>query len=478
MTQRFVAVVLAASALVAGVASSPAHGAPDDESPRGYIEMPVSEDGTWVLSHPTGSGHNWGTPVFVRHLIMVAEEWRRRHPEGPFLRIGDMSKPDGSTFPPHKTHKDGLTADIFTSPRNICHVNFDDQDLTLELAQLFYDYGCRQILYNGEKVVENVPVAQKWPQHDDHFHVVIDPARVPAEGTVLVLPEASSREGTVIAAPRLQEDRTGLALSWRILGQARLKSYRVLFDDARDDDGVLHDSGPLRTAQPSYSLPIALEHGATYRWRVELDVGAEAPLSFGWQRLTTDLVAPTVEGLSPIDEVPTAAPTVAWRYGKPGAPQAAFRIELDTDSNHRRISATLGPFTGTAQQYDLSGMPFKRSRRYYWRVIASDAHGNEGASEWHVFKFDPGAAGPAAPGGGRAEPPPASTRAGTVDADALNMRAGAGTDHAVVMTLRRGAPLTILGGPTADWLHVETPGPSGKPVRGYVARRYVTLTDD
>ncbi len=480
--KRSVAAWVAISAL-AGLAFGPARGAPpDDESPLGYIEMPVSEDGTWVLTSPSGSGHNWGTPVFVRHLIMVAEEWRRRHPDGPFLRIGDMSKPDGSTFPPHKTHKDGLTADIFTTPKNVCHINFDDQDLTLELAQLFHDYGARQILYNGQKVVDNVPVAQKWPQHDDHFHVVIDPARVPAEGTVLVLPEPAVRDGAVVAATRLKDDRTGLALSWRILGQARLKSFRVLFDDPRDDDGVLHDSGPQRAARTSYELPIALEHGATYRWRVELDTGGEEPLTFGWQRLTTDLVAPTVESLSPRDEAPTDAPTLAWRYAKPGVAQAAFRVELDGDANHRKISGTLGPFDGAAQQFPVRGVPFRKGRRYFWRVIVTDAHGNEAASEWQAFKFEPGAgassSGSSGSSGSGGREPPATSRAGTVDADGLNMRSGPGTDHAIVMTLRRGTPLTILGEPAADWLEVETAGPSGQPVRGFVARRYVTLTDD
>lgn len=482
--KRSVAVVFALPALVAGWVLAPARGAPDEESPLGYIEMPVSEDGTWVLTSPPGSGRNWGTPVFVRHLIMVAEEWRRRHPEGPFLRIGDMSKPDGATFPPHKTHKDGLTADIFTSPRNICHVNFDDQDLTLELAQLFHDYGCRQILYNGQKVVDNVPVAQKWPQHDDHFHIVIDPSRVPAEGTVLVLPEPPTRDGAVVAATKLKEDRTGLEVSWRILGQARLKSWRVLFDDPRDDDGVLHDSGPQRAARTSYELPVALEHGATYRWRVELDVGAAEPLGFGWQRLTTDLVAPTVEALSPRDEAPTDAPTLTWRYAKPGVAQAAFRIELDADSNHRKVSGTLGPFEGAAQQFVVRGVPFKKGRRYFWRVIVSDAHGNEAASEWQTFKFEPGASsGSSGSSGstgssGSSGETPSSARAGTVDADGLNMRAGPGTDHAIVMTLRRGTPLTILGEPQPDWLQVETAGPNGQPVRGFVAKRYVALTDD
>lgn len=470
---------VAATLLLAG-AAAPARA---QESPRGYIEMPVSEDGTWVLTSPTGSGRNWGTPTFVRHLVMVAREWRRRHPNGPFLRIGDMSKPDGSDFPPHKTHKDGLTADIFTSPRNICHVDYPDQDLTLELAQLFHDYGARQILYNHQKVIDGVSVAQRWPKHDDHFHIVIDPSRVPAEGDLLVLPESSARDGAVIAAPRLSAERTGLQLAWRILGQSRLKSYRVLFDDLRDDDGVLHDSGPLRAARTTYDLPVALEHGKTYRWRVELDVGGEQPVGFGWQRLTTDLTPPAVEALSPRDDAAVDAPTLAWRYQKAGVAQGSFRIELDNDANHRRIAGTLGPFQGAASSYTLR-VPLKRGKRYWWRVVVTCANGNEAASEWHTFKHEPGAGettpgasapGASAPRGGGGAP---AARAGTVNADSLNLRAGAGTDHDVVTTLRRGTLVRVLGDPTADWLHVEADGRDGQPVRGYVARRFVELVDD
>ena len=57
-----------------------------ETSPKGYIEMPKAEDRAWVLTSKPGSGRNWGKPVFIRFLALVAREWRRRHPELP--RVG------------------------------------------------------------------------------------------------------------------------------------------------------------------------------------------------------------------------------------------------------------------------------------------------------------------------------------------------------------------------------------------------------
>jgi hypothetical protein len=446
----------------------------EGESSRGYVEMPESPEGDWVLTNRPGSGANWGTPAFVRYLIMVAQEWRRRHPDGPRLRIGDMSKPDGSDFPPHKTHKDGLTADIFTSPRNVCHVNYPDQELTLELARLMHDLGARQILYNGQKVVDRVPVAKKWPKHDDHFHVVIDPSRVPEEGALLVLPRSDRKDGGWVGSADLEDDGTGLELAWEVIGNTRAKSVQVEVDDLDDANGVLYDSGPLRSKQPTHRVPLALGHGQSYRWRVRLDLGEDQePMGVAWQTLRVDLLAPQVASTSPDDEAELAAPPLLrWRFDKPGVPQGGYRIELDKDRSHRKIWKTLGPYTGSASQHALSDAPLKKGKRYYWRVVVIDARGNEAGTEWRSFRtahtYDRDATpGAGAPAGGDAEAP-ASTHTGRVKASALNMRSGPGTHNPVVSTLKQGTELQILG-ESNGWLQVQAP--DGK--QGWVSGSYV-----
>jgi len=448
--------------------------AAQETSPKGYIEMPVAEDGSYVLTAKTGSGRNWGTPVFVRYLVMVAREWKRRHPQGPFLRIGDMSKPDGGTFPPHKTHKDGLTADLFTTPKNACHVKFADQGLTEELAQLMYDLGARQILYNGERVVKAIPVAQKWPKHDDHFHIVIDPKRVPAAGALMALPEPGSRTGDWVGRGRVDEEGKGLILSWRILGQAKLKSVRVQVDDLDESNGILHDSGQARLRQPAYKVPLAVQHGKPIRWRVQVEVGGqEELLESSWQTLSVDLEEPKVEGRSPQGKI-DARPTLVWSYVKEGAPQRRYWIELDKDPDHKRVWVKLGPFTGAQSRAELPPkLRLKRSKTYHWRVRVEGAHGNRVESDWIKFKTSSGYGKKKKTKrkGKDSEPAPKSRPQGTVTAQALNMRKGPGTSHAVLTSLPRGTAVSIVS-ESGGWLEIEVAS-GGKTLRGFVSAQYV-----
>ncbi|MGE0710242.1 MAG: SH3 domain-containing protein [Planctomycetota bacterium] len=440
-----------------------------ETSPKGYIEMPAPEDGTYVLTSKPGSGRNWGTPTFVRFLVMVAREWKHRHPEAPILRIGDMSKPDGTTFPPHKTHKDGLTADLFTSPKNICHISYPDQGLTLELAQLLFDLGAKQILYNGEKVVKAVSVAQKWPDHDDHFHVVIDPARVPKDGTVLVMPEPGLRTGDWIARRQLDDELKGFELRWRLIGQAKLKGMRVLFDDEDDANGVLHDSGLIKHS--AYEVPVPLEHGKRYRWRV-IGEGEDPAPSSSWQTLTADLEPPVVEALGPDDDASLdAVPELRWKTTKQGAAQVRYWVELDKDRNHKKTAGRLGPFAGAGQAHRLDPPPkLKKNGKYFWRVVVEDAHGNEGASGWRAFKTS-SAYGKEPGKGSTSSPPEPPARTGVVDAKGLNLRQGPGTTHPVITSLGQGTSVRILK-EEAGWLEVEATA-DGKPVRGWVSAKFI-----
>jgi len=458
--------------LGACLALAPTLSAQDPEvSSAGYIEMP--SDDAYVLTAPSGSGRNWGRPVFVRYLTLVAREWLRRHPDGPRLRIGDMSKPDGSNFPPHKTHKDGLTADLFTTPRNACHVDFPNQDLTLELAELLHELGAKQILYNGKKVIDAVPVAKSWPKHDDHFHVVIDPNRVPPDGELVILPQKRFANGGWISSEDLDDDRSGLELGWRVLGRAKVRTVRVLLDDDDDEaNGVLRDSGEVKSRRPVYRVPVPLAHRQTYRWRVEVNT-RESTARLEWQTLQSDLIPPDVEATWPTGGTEVEAPPeFAWRYSKRGADQVQYAIELDSDRNHKRGVETLGPFPGAQTRWQLD-QELRKNRTYYWRVLATDAHGNVGRSNWVELRthkrYD--ASGKPAQGGG--DSGGANVSLGRVTATALNMREGPGTQFRVLGSLPRDTRVEVLSR-DSGWLKVRAPL-DGSAREGYVSERYVQL---
>lgn len=383
----------AAIALLAAAISLAPGGVHAQADPgTGYIEMPEAQDGSYVLASGRGTGHHWGREELVRYITFLAREWRTRHPDAPRLLIGDMSKPDGSEFPPHVTHRDGLTLDLLTTPRNVCHIDWPDQDLTLELARLAHQLGARQILYNGTYVDEHVPVAQPWPNHDDHFHIVIDPAGVPADLGPLLIPLPDLADGAFAGLARFQraEGRagrdeapgTGLVLGWTYLGAVPgwQQRFEVEVEDSRGT--AIHASGSVEGGRTAYRLPVPLADGAAIRWRVRVFGPGGAEQAIGWQRLTVDTAPPAVTIEFPADGE-DAGPAPTFRWSVQGGPQVSYTVEIGPSSSRR--TATLGPFEGDAPTYAMpEALP--GGRRYRVRITCRDAAGNEGASEWREFR--------------------------------------------------------------------------------------------
>ncbi|HBP19299.1 MAG TPA: hypothetical protein DEA08_16105, partial [Planctomycetes bacterium] len=192
-----------------------------------------------------------------------------------------------------------------------------------------------------------------------------------------------------------------------------------------------------------------------------------------WQTLQTDLERPQVTALGPEDGAKLDwAPLLRWSYAKEGVAQARYWIELDGDRNHRKIAGTVGPFASASQRHPLDPPPkLRRNKKYFWRVVVADAHGNEGASEWRAFKTTSAFGKKERPG---APPEPQASgggRRGTVSASALNLRSGPGTGNPVRATLQGGTEVKILG-EQAGWLEVEALS-GGETVRGFVSARYI-----
>jgi hypothetical protein len=384
----FIGALAGALPLVAGIARS------QEKSDLGYIEMPAPTDGSYTLASPPGSGHNWGKPDFIRALLAVAREWHRRHPDLPKLCIGDMSHRDASDFPPHVSHKDGLTADIVTRPVNICDIKYPNHDHQIELAELFVAYGARQILFNGDAVIAKIKVAQKHELHDDHYHVVIDTAKTPDDSKPFVLPAGGFSEGATVGGSSFDKDGKSLILRWVVLGgsKEKVKSVSVtlrLGASAKDDEAnaALWESGPEKPgAENAIKVPVALVTGNTYRWKLALELASGETVGFDWQTFKLELATPVVALEGPADGAAvTGVPELSWTFQKKGAEQASFFVEL-SDTGPKKPTVRLGPIEGKGTTFALRATPLRRNQRYYWRVRALDAQGNEGVSEWRSWK--------------------------------------------------------------------------------------------
>ncbi len=363
--------------------------APVEASPDapGYVEMPPPSDDSYVLVSPYGSGRAWGRPETIRFLSIAATEWKRRYPEGPALRIGDISKPDGSTFPPHKTHKDGLSIDLTTRSPNLCHIKTGDSERSIELARLLVSLGARRIFYNDPKVIEAVPEVRKLEKHDDHFHVIVQPELVPEGGVPIVVPDAGVSANAWVGGLSLDEDQTGLVLSWRVLGVPKGWAKTARVEVQNGEGGVLHESEPVRVKRPVFRLPVALEHGHSYRWRVTLapKEGTGEPVSSAWSTFRCDLQPPVLTPVSPKDGATTTAqPELAWTFEDVGAgEQVRFQIEVSRDKKRRR-KVSLPEVAGAATKHTVSAkLPV--GREYGWRVVAWDGAGNRAESAWATF---------------------------------------------------------------------------------------------
>lgn len=346
-----------------------------DEKATGYIEMPASTDGSYTLASKPGSGHNWGRPEFIHFLIAVSSEWHRRHPDLPQVCVGDMSHKDGSDFPPHKTHKDGLTADIVTRPKNICDIHYDRPEIQVELAELFVAYGARQILFNGDAVVAKVKGAQKHELHDDHYHVVLDPKKLPDDSKPVLLPASELADGATFGGSSLEQGK--LVLRWLSLGAVKPKTLRVTCGEW---------SATVKPTDTSVKVPLPLEHGASLRWKLEAELASGESVGFDWQTIKADLVAPTIELDGPADgaTIP-GVPELAWRFVKEGAAQASFVVEL-SDQGTKKPSIKIGPIGGKEASFALRMTRLGRGVKWHWRIRALDAHGDEGVSEWRAFR--------------------------------------------------------------------------------------------
>lgn len=144
---------------------------------RGYFMLPQRPEGSgyYVYGTPAHGAGQYAHPAMLSLLFFVEREWQaidhRR------FGVGNISLADGTPYPRHESHKNGLQVDVRAirrdgaeSPVTIFQRDQYDAAATAKLVALFRLHpSVKTILFNDS----DVPGVKKWENHDDHFHVSI-----------------------------------------------------------------------------------------------------------------------------------------------------------------------------------------------------------------------------------------------------------------------------------------------------------------
>jgi LysM repeat protein len=154
----------------------------------------------------------WGTTKTVRAIQTAISEYKRRHPKGPKVHVGDISKRGGGKFPPHISHQHGRDVDMGyvltgkdadeTKFRGASAKNLDVAKTwalikafvdTDEVTYIFMDYRIQKLLYEyalehgvKEETLDELfqyprgrgrshGIIRHWKGHSNHFHVRFRP---------------------------------------------------------------------------------------------------------------------------------------------------------------------------------------------------------------------------------------------------------------------------------------------------------------
>ena len=163
------------AALVAlGAPPAPGAGARPGAGPHPGVNTLLAP-GPGLYSYKPSS-HQYGLPETIAALQAIGAAWHGRHPGGPRIVIGDISKRGGGPFAGHKSHQLGVDADIrlMRNDGKEAGVNYQSPEYSRALTQELVDLirGNRrlrvQYIFFNDRAVRGV---RPWPNHDDHLHV-------------------------------------------------------------------------------------------------------------------------------------------------------------------------------------------------------------------------------------------------------------------------------------------------------------------
>lgn len=138
-----------------------------------FQQMPAAGTG-FVCYGPIHK--RFGKPEVVRTIQHICKLWQQKFPDGPRLRIGNISLQGGGPVPPHKSHQKGVDVDIapIASTTEEIAITWQHPRYSRERNQWLVDQlhnnpfiKVRVILFNDP----NIRRVKHWPGHDNHLHV-------------------------------------------------------------------------------------------------------------------------------------------------------------------------------------------------------------------------------------------------------------------------------------------------------------------
>jgi hypothetical protein len=115
----------------------------------------------------------WGTVETIRSLQALGERWNVRHPSGPRIQIGSISRKDGNNQG-HRSHKTGHDVDLRPmrndgkEGRTNINVRSYSSDLTQDLIDTILIDPTVELIFFNDPWIEGVT---PWKGHDDHLHI-------------------------------------------------------------------------------------------------------------------------------------------------------------------------------------------------------------------------------------------------------------------------------------------------------------------
>lgn len=151
-------------------------GASLQQDSRGYfVLLQAPEEAGYYTYGTPGSGRGqYAHPQMLSFLFMLEHQWSaidRR-----MFGIGNISLADGASFPPHRSHRNGLQVDIRPirkdGKRQLVRYTDSgyDRSATMKLVNLIWQTGMvTRVAFNDVSISR----VERLVGHDDHLHVEV-----------------------------------------------------------------------------------------------------------------------------------------------------------------------------------------------------------------------------------------------------------------------------------------------------------------